>query len=59
MKRTYRMITEVDTAVGVVLQKLKEQNVMDETLIIFTTDNGNLHGEHGLAEKCECICMCI
>lgn len=57
MKRTYRMITEVDTAVGTILQKLKEQNVMNETLIIFTTDNGNLHGEHGLAEKCESISM--
>ena len=51
------MITEVDTAVGNILQKLKEQNVMDETLIIFTTDNGNLHGEHGLAEKCEYTSM--
>ena len=52
------MITEVDTAVGNILQKLKEQNVMDKTLIIFTTDNGNLHGEHGLAEKCEYTSAC-
>lgn len=48
MKKTYRMATEVDTAVGVVLDKLEEQNVLNNTLIIFTTDNGNLHGEHGM-----------
>lgn len=53
MKKTYRMATEVDTACGVILEKLKEQNVLDETIVIFTTDNGNFHGEHGLAEKCK------
>lgn len=47
MKKTYRMITEVDTAVGAIMDKLREQNVLDNTLLIFTTDNGNLHGEHG------------
>jgi len=58
MKKTYRMATEVDTAVGNILEKLREQNVLNNTLVIFTTDNGNLHGEHGLSEKCECIyCM--
>jgi len=51
MKKTYRMITEVDTAVGAIMDKLREQNVLDNTLLIFTTDNGNLHGEHGLCEK--------
>jgi arylsulfatase len=53
MKKTYRMVTEVDTACGAILEKLKEQNILNETLIIFTTDNGNMHGEHGLAEKCK------
>jgi arylsulfatase A-like enzyme len=51
MKNTYRMVTEVDAACGKLIQKLKEQDVYDNTLIIFTTDNGNSHGQHGLAEK--------
>ena len=51
MKNTLRMATEVDTACGSILGKLKEQGVLDSTLIIFTSDNGNMHGHHGLADK--------
>ena len=53
MKNMYRMVTEVDKTCGKILDKLREQRVLDHTLVIFTTDNGNLHGEHGLAEKCK------
>lgn len=51
LKNLYRMATEVDAVVGAVIDELKAQGVYDNTLLIFTTDNGNLHGEHGLAEK--------
>jgi len=51
MKNYYRMATEVDSVVGNVIQELKDQGVYDNTLIIFTTDNGFYHGEHGLADK--------
>jgi arylsulfatase len=51
MKKLYRMATEVDAACGKIMTMLKEQGVMDNTMIIFTTDNGNFHGEHGLSEK--------
>jgi len=51
MKNYYRMASEVDTSVGVLLDKLREQGVLDNTMIIFTTDNGNFHAEHGLADK--------
>jgi arylsulfatase len=47
----YRMATEVDTVVGDIIEELKKQGVYNNTVLIFTTDNGNLHGEHGLAEK--------
>ena len=47
MKKTYRMITEVDAAVGRIVAKLEEQKVLQQTMLVFTTDNGNLHGEHG------------
>ncbi|MHA3772984.1 sulfatase family protein [Verrucomicrobiota bacterium sgz303538] len=51
MKAYYRMATEVDTTCGRVLEELKRQGVLDNTLVIFTTDNGYFHGEHGLADK--------
>ena len=51
IKDLYRMATEVDYAVGEIIKELKRQGVYDKTLLIFTTDNGNMHGEHGLAEK--------
>jgi arylsulfatase len=51
MKNYYRMATEVDTTCGVVLKELEKQEVLDNTLVIFTTDNGYYHGEHGLADK--------
>jgi arylsulfatase A-like enzyme len=34
-----------------VVNELKSQGVYEKTILVFTTDNGNLHGEHGLAEK--------
>jgi arylsulfatase A-like enzyme len=51
MKNMYRMATEVDSTCGAVIRLLQKQGELDNTLIIFTTDNGNFHGEHGLADK--------
>ncbi len=51
MKNYYRMATEVDAACGRLLAELKAQGVLDRTLVIFTTDNGYFHAEHGLADK--------
>lgn len=51
MKNYYRLATEVDSTCGVVIEELKKQGVIDNTLIIFTTDNGYYHAEHGLADK--------
>jgi len=51
MKNYYRMATEVDSACGAILEELVSQGVLDNTVVIFTTDNGNFHAEHGLADK--------
>ena len=51
MKNYYRMASEVDTSVGVLLKHLEVEGQLNNTLIIFTTDNGNFHAEHGLADK--------
>jgi arylsulfatase len=51
MKNYYRLATEVDEVCGKVIGELKRQGIYENTLIIFTTDNGYYHGEHGLADK--------
>lgn len=51
MKNYYRLATEVDVTCGRILAKLKKQGVLENTLVIFTTDNGYYHGEHGLGDK--------
>lgn len=51
MKAYYRMLTELDLAVGRIVEVLKEQGVYENTLIVFMGDNGYFHSEHGLADK--------
>jgi len=41
----------VDRWVGMLLQKVEDMGLLDRTVIIFTTDHGFYHGEHGLVGK--------
>ena len=51
MKNYYRLATEVDATCGRVLATLRQQGLLESTLVIFTADNGYFHAEHGLADK--------
>ncbi len=51
MKAYYRMLTEMDFAIGKIVDELKAQGVYDNTLIIFMGDNGYFQSEHQLADK--------
>lgn len=51
VKGYYRLITGVDFVTGEVRQELNRLNFDDNTVIIFTGDNGFYLGEHGLAGK--------
>lgn len=51
MKNYFRMASEVDSACQAIVQELEQQGNLDNTLIIFTTDNGYFHNEHLLADK--------
>lgn len=51
MKNYFRLLSEVDATCGAVLTELDRLGLRDNTLVIFTADNGYLHGEHGLADK--------
>ena len=41
----------IDDNVGKILDGLREANLLEETVVIFTTDHGEYLGEHGLMEK--------
>ncbi|MDO7172469.1 sulfatase-like hydrolase/transferase [Mariniflexile sp. AS56] len=41
----------VDQQVGRLVEKLKEMGILNNTIIIYTSDNGRYHGSHGLYDK--------
>ncbi len=50
-KDYYRLITGMDRAVGEMLAALEARGLAERTVIVFTSDNGLLLGEHGLTGK--------
>lgn len=48
----YGLITQIDYNLGRVLGALVETRLYDETLILFTSDHGEMLGDHGAAGKC-------
>jgi len=68
MKNYYSLITEVDQACREIVDELKNQQILEDTLLIFTTDNGLFHSEHGLVRAfrhqhtlfaIEALCTCL
>jgi arylsulfatase len=51
MLRYFRLITEVDDAIGRIVDELERQRVDDNTLVVVIGDNGYFHGDRGLADK--------
>jgi len=51
MRAYYQLISGVDAAVGMVLAELQRQGVADNTVVIYTSDNGYFCGAHGLQGK--------
>jgi len=47
----YAMVTSIDEQIGRLVEKLKERGEYENTLIIFTSDNGLSLGAHGLFGK--------
>jgi len=43
-----RTLLAIDDGVGEILKALKETGQLDNTIIVFTSDNGYFYGEHGL-----------
>lgn len=47
----YGMIAQVDDAVGQILSTLERCGAADDTIVIFTSDHGDMFGRHGLLLK--------
>jgi len=47
----YGLVKEIDDWVGTILAKLDELGLTENTLVIFTSDHGEMLGAHGLREK--------
>jgi N-acetylglucosamine-6-sulfatase len=48
IRRRAEMMLAVDEGVGRILDTLRETGELDNTLVIFTSENGYFYGEHGL-----------
>ena len=51
MRDYLRVITSIDRNVGRVLNYLEEHNLLENTLIVYTSDQGFYMGEHGWFDK--------
>ncbi|SFC43851.1 arylsulfatase [Polaromonas sp. OV174] len=48
---TYGMITNIDDRIGMVMKALKDSGLDRNTVVIFTSDHGDLMGDHGVMLK--------
>lgn len=51
MRQQLRALAAIDDGVGEIFKALEESKQLDNTMIVFTSDNGFFWGEHGLADK--------
>ena len=51
MPQYYGMVKCIDDNIGRLLTTLRRRDLLDNTLILFTSDHGDLCGEHGRSEK--------
>ncbi len=51
MSGYYGIIAQLDDSLGMVFQWLEKHDLMEDTLVIFTTDHGDAAGSHRLMDK--------
>lgn len=51
MRKQLRCLMAIDEGVGQLLQALEASKQLDNTMFVFTSDNGYFWGEHGLGDK--------
>ncbi|MFC1766683.1 sulfatase, partial [Planctomycetota bacterium] len=51
MAKYYQLIYAIDVALGMIREELDAQGIADNTVIIYTSDNGYICGSHGYGSK--------
>lgn len=51
VRNQMRLLSAVDEGVGEILSLLEKSGRLDDTVVVFTSDNGYFHGDHGLGDK--------
>jgi arylsulfatase A-like enzyme len=46
------MCTQIDANIGRLFDALEDAGVADQTMIVFTSDHGDMQGSHGMKNKC-------
>lgn len=47
----YGLITELDEWIGKIIKSLEDEGISENTIVIFTSDHGEMLGAHGMREK--------
>lgn len=47
----YALVTEMDRAIGHLVSELSTAGMLEDTLIVFTSDHGDMCGNHGMTHK--------
>jgi len=50
-RRYMRSSLSLDESVGKIMKALEDAGVVDDTIVVYTSDHGHMLGEHGLAAK--------
>ena len=48
----YALVTHIDAEMGRLLGHLRRLGVADDTVVVFSSDHGEMLGDHGFVEKC-------
>ena len=51
ISHTYGMVSMIDDSVGQILETLEKHDLSDDTIIVYTSDHGDMMGEHGMILK--------
>jgi len=51
----YYLVEKVDAKIGRILDRLKQRGLEEDTIVVFTSDHGDLGGAHGLPFKGPCM----
>lgn len=51
MRLYYGMVSQIDYNIGKIMKTIEDLGIREETMIIFTSDHGDMQGSHGLKNK--------